>query len=499
MRLRDRVSTCPGKILRHNTTLNQNGLQLYDGRAICIQILDRDEVLPGEEEEAVLAPVPFPALFPAENTPEPEPGSGSGLGVMPASEPVSVSVPGSASTTVPLPPSVSVSVPIPAPMSVQDNSYDRPSASAVVGMDSLYRDSQAAVTVTVPVAATVTVADADVTADADADATVTADAVVVSDTTAAAAVTAAATPEGDSTIVHAANAANAGTNTNTSAGASYAETARKAVTAPAPVSSPAPAAHFAAIYRPLGDHKHIGDAVVLVQRWLRLSWTLGPRFEVALEGNMTVRGICKRLAKLVDIPVDRMRTLVVPLNTEVHLHELPKSNPTRYHSRQWFDGSRDTRKLRDISDMRLRDGDLLLVQDCDEPLRPLTPAEQLSVQLVSTADKGSYGDYSSYGTAASTTHVTWDCLGNGVAVPAGGIVQRPALVTTTASFGLGAGAGAGAGVVSAVACAAGDGVTDTTANYCTRYTYVMRGGNGWWYLREEGWQWIVWVMGVVCR
>ena len=43
--------------------------------------------------------------------------------------------------------------------------------------------------------------------------------------------------------------------------------------------------------------------------------------------------------------------------------------------------------------MKLRDGDLLLLQDCQEPLRPLTPAEQLSVELVTTANKESFYDY----------------------------------------------------------------------------------------------------------
>ena len=81
---------------------------------------------------------------------------------------------------------------------------------------------------------------------------------------------------------------------------------------------------------------NIGDAVVWVQQWVRSTWSLGPRFEVALQGKMTVASICQRLAILVDIPFENLRTLVIPINTEVPLHELPNLNPTRYSVRQWY-------------------------------------------------------------------------------------------------------------------------------------------------------------------
>jgi hypothetical protein len=133
------------------------------------------------------------------------------------------------------------------------------------------------------------------------------------------------------------------------------------------------------------DH---GGVVLLVQRWYRSSWTLGDRFEVLLPGSTSVRNISRGLGQLTGIPLDSMRAMVLPRDSEYLVSELHQPSPAHSYGRQWFDPTKETRMLRIMShDLRVGDGDVLLLQDCAEPLRPLSPEDRKSIEIVQAAHK----------------------------------------------------------------------------------------------------------------
>jgi hypothetical protein len=128
------------------------------------------------------------------------------------------------------------------------------------------------------------------------------------------------------------------------------------------------------------------SAVVLVQRWNRREWKLGERFEVLLRGGMSVRNIARGLSALTGIPLEHLRAMVVGRDTEFLLSDLHLSAPPRNYGRAWFDPSKETRLLRTMShEMRLTDGDVLLLQDASEPLRELSAADRRSIEIVRLA------------------------------------------------------------------------------------------------------------------
>ena len=96
---------------------------------------------------------------------------------------------------------------------------------------------------------------------------------------------------------------------------------------------------------------------------------------------MTVKSITKRLSILFKIPLKYLRILFVPSTTEINLFNLPLNCPTKYSTREWFDGNLEKRKLSDLCDMKICDGDLLLLQNINVPLRELNEKEQISVNL----------------------------------------------------------------------------------------------------------------------
>lgn len=129
-----------------------------------------------------------------------------------------------------------------------------------------------------------------------------------------------------------------------------------------------------------------GSVVVLVQRWNRREWRLEERFEVLLNGGWSVRNIARGLSLLMDIPLPHLRAMIVCRDTEFLLSDLHLNAPPRNYGRTWFDPSRETRPLRAMShDMRLTDGDVLLVQDTSEPLRELSAADRKSIEIVRLA------------------------------------------------------------------------------------------------------------------
>jgi hypothetical protein len=148
---------------------------------------------------------------------------------------------------------------------------------------------------------------------------------------------------------------------------------------------------------PENDH---GDVIVMVQKWQRSSWTLGERLEVLLPGSWTVRDVGRGLAKLANIPAANLRVLVVPRDTVFYLFELNQRSPSRNYGRSWFDPTTERKLMRYMShDMRVSEGDLIILQDIEEPLMELSPADLKSIEIVETANNmaSSYSSSSYYG------------------------------------------------------------------------------------------------------
>eukprot|EP00981_Chlorochromonas_danica_P009769 scaffold2815_cov180-Ochromonas_danica.AAC.4 len=172
-----------------------------------------------------------------------------------------------------------------------------------------------------------------------------------------------------------------------------------------------------------GSPPEEGDVVVLVQRWMRSTWSLGPRREVLLPGQNTVREIARGLGVLFDIPLGTMQVLVIPRDTEIPLYCLADHQPQRNYGRAWFPPAHEERLLRYMShDMQVRDGDLLLLQDCSEPLCRLSEADLRSVAIVEAAASSDMNGFhgplpeswsSSEGVQAGPLPLPWPYSGTG--------------------------------------------------------------------------------------
>lgn len=134
----------------------------------------------------------------------------------------------------------------------------------------------------------------------------------------------------------------------------------------------------------------MGSVVVMVQRWHRSTWTLGDRIEVLLRGSMSIRNIARGLANLTDISPESILAMVLPKETEFLLSDINLKSPPQNYGRAWFDPSMESRMLRVLShEMRVQDGDVLLLQDTSEPLLELSAADRKSIELVRVASQSS--------------------------------------------------------------------------------------------------------------
>lgn len=186
---------------------------------------------------------------------------------------------------------------------------------------------------------------------------------------------------------------------------------------------------------PEDDH---GDVIVLAQRWERSSWTLAERCEVLLPGHLPVRDIARGLSVLFHVPLEHLRVLVVPKETEFYLHELSSSGPSRLYGRSWFDPTTEGKLLRFMShEMRVQDGDLLILQDASEELKALSPADRKSIQIVEAASRGQYpyaepwgtsssGSYGTYSPVATCSNWPFNGTGSGTASPSVSVKPRGA-------------------------------------------------------------------------
>lgn len=136
-----------------------------------------------------------------------------------------------------------------------------------------------------------------------------------------------------------------------------------------------------------------GDTTVFVQKWIRSTWSLGEKYEVLLRGSMSVADIAQGLSIMMDVSINSIRTMVVPRDTEFPLYELNQKSPPTNFGRSWFDPTKEKRLLRVVShDLRVRDGDLLLIQDENETLKELSKADLKSIE-VGKAMMTQYSDF----------------------------------------------------------------------------------------------------------
>jgi hypothetical protein len=139
-----------------------------------------------------------------------------------------------------------------------------------------------------------------------------------------------------------------------------------------------------------------GDLVVLVQRWRRSTWSLEGISEVYLKGHMRICDIARGLSALMDIPVNRMKGLVVFNHSDINTCYLDMEFPKK-STRPWFFPAKELSLLREMCS--LHNSDLLLLQDTEEPLKELSAADRMSIDLVEAAERypsyGSYGPYQS--------------------------------------------------------------------------------------------------------
>jgi hypothetical protein len=147
--------------------------------------------------------------------------------------------------------------------------------------------------------------------------------------------------------------------------------------------------------------RKVPTTLLQVQLWCRRTFSMENKIEIFVRQDETVKSLSKRLASYYKIPHSYLRILFAPVNHEIYICELPSSSPTKYSSRIWFDGSVDSRKLSELCDVRLDDGDVLILQNIREPLRELTEMENISVK------KKSQGcNYYAYPTSTSTFTTT---------------------------------------------------------------------------------------------
>ena len=150
--------------------------------------------------------------------------------------------------------------------------------------------------------------------------------------------------------------------------------------------------------------QNIPTVLLQVQLWCRRTFTVEDKIEIFVRQDETVKSLSKRISVYYKIPHLFLRILFAPVNNEIYLCELPSNRPTKYSSRIWFDGSVDSRKLSELCDVRLDDGDVLILQNIREPLRELTEMEITSVKK-----KSQVSNYYGYTPSVTTSTSTASC------------------------------------------------------------------------------------------
>ena len=124
------------------------------------------------------------------------------------------------------------------------------------------------------------------------------------------------------------------------------------------------------------------DAIVFVRKWHRPTWAVSPPAEILLKGDMPVNEIATSLAKMFGITPENLKVLVTHPYTVVKLCDLNLSCPST--TCEWVDPTLETRTLSEVK-WHLTYGDCIILQDCGEPLKVLTSAEEQSRKQSQTA------------------------------------------------------------------------------------------------------------------
>jgi hypothetical protein len=159
----------------------------------------------------------------------------------------------------------------------------------------------------------------------------------------------------------------------------------------------------------------IEDQLLFVRRWDRRNLVLGPCFEVYVPGDWRVDIIAACLGERVGIRSihgaanPNLQALVIRRGHSLPLHTLRHAKPPG--TTGWVSLTKDIVTLGEAR-WYLASGDMLLIQDASEPLRPLTAREEASIRKAQEEDAASssgsgFMDYSNYGTSYSGIDLLW--------------------------------------------------------------------------------------------
>lgn len=165
-------------------------------------------------------------------------------------------------------------------------------------------------------------------------------------------------------------------------------------------------------YRPLPGQSET-DVLLLVQRFRRNTWSMGPMAELAVSTTMSIQGLFDTLSVVSGIAAENLKVLVLFSYSEVSLCGLDDDPYLLAKNMRWF------RKPTEHQDQTVfewyahlshghlksefADGTLLLIQDTSEPLRPLTADEKSSQHKIIDGD--SYFNPSLFSSSAATSTV----------------------------------------------------------------------------------------------
>ena len=188
--------------------------------------------------------------------------------------------------------------------------------------------------------------------------------------------------------------------------------------------------------------RQLGDVLVYVQRWFRSAATLGPRQEVYLPGGMSVQYIAMHLAAMFSIPPDSLYVnLIDKLSLDIPLYAL--ADPSSAFSRAWISLQSETGYLKNARSKgwRLTEGDLLLLQDCTEPVHQWTSDELNAIRAAAAcAESGIWGTDSMFMAASSAvSHGPFAAPANLSPRPVNAVSASDGVRTRTPAYGSGGG------------------------------------------------------------
>ena len=137
------------------------------------------------------------------------------------------------------------------------------------------------------------------------------------------------------------------------------------------------------------DYFDESNVLMLVQRWNRKSWCVGPAVEISVPANMSASALLDKLSSISAIAPQNLKVLVLFAFTEIFLCGLDDDVYLSSKNVRWLQRSAATdmsvfdwytRITNGSTKADLADGTLLIIQDCSEDLRELSADEKSSQQ-----------------------------------------------------------------------------------------------------------------------